>query len=347
MYRRVTKGEYFLGDCVTLTWRPLGSAWRRGGGAPCWWARPSRGNRPAAGSGPPSGGSRPRASGYRSHTSAWAGRRVRSTRTNTDDQRRGVKDNEHGTKALCGVVFKREPSSSCVCVWRSEVRTLPEIWGYHTSTRGQFRWRYLWHSPPATTHITTQGKNTWTHHGDVLQRRLRLKRSREFTRSTSCGSIASFAPQRGRGLSPWKQLSSPSSTMKNSPLVLLHTRGGRPTHVWTSNALVLGFITLIFIYIYIYLSMTSPVGSHSSVTFSSTRAAVRFTNGGAARRWLALAISASGEFFFRMRRIFGFAQFATTRVRASNLLIGSSRAEKICGSGSTASPHRDGQRHAR
>jgi len=37
--------------------------------------------------------------------------------------------------------------------------------------------------------------------------------------------------------------------------------------------------------------MTSPGGSHSSVTVSSssTRAAVRFTNVGAAQRWLAFA----------------------------------------------------------
>jgi len=102
--------------------------------------------------------------------------------------------------------------------------------------------------------------------------------------------------------------------MKNSPLVLLHTCWGRPTNVWTSNALVFGFITLIYInciyiYIYIYIYMTSPIGSHSSVTFtdylrmtsasSSTRAAVRFTNVGAAQRWLAL-VQAYGECFAKV-----------------------------------------------
>jgi len=53
--------------------------------------------------------------------------------------------------------------------------------------------------------------------------------------------------------------------------------------------------------------MTSPVGSHSSVTFtdyvwmtsSSTRAAVRFTNGGASQHWLVYATQRRASFSFR------------------------------------------------
>jgi len=64
----------------------------------------------------------------------------------------------------------------------------------------------------------------------------------------------------GRGLSPW--LASVKNVIiffhpprNNEPVVLLYTCWGHPTHVGTSNALVFGF-------------MTSPVGSHSSVTFT-------------------------------------------------------------------------------
>jgi len=84
--------------------------------------------------------------------------------------------------------------------------------------------------------------------------------------------------------------------------------------------------------------MTSPVGSHSSRTFtsslnvssSSTRAAVRF-NGGAAQLWLAFAtqyqanISLKFKYLRRMTWIFYFAQFASFARRGKFTSITSTR----------------------
>jgi len=76
-----------------------------------------------------------------------------------------------------------------------------------------------------------------------------------------------------------------------------------------------GWDIYIYIYIYIYLFVTSPVGSHSSVTFTSTSENnFCFTNGRAAQRRLALATR---------RKC---ASVATARVCTLTLLMGSTRA---------------------
>jgi len=97
---------------------------------------------------------------------------------------------------------------------------------------------------------------------DSLERRSHQKLySREFTRLTICG----FTRARGGAYLHGNSYHFLHPPQKNSPLVLLHTCWGRPTNVWTSDALAFAFMTLIS-YIYIYLYMTS----HSSVTFTST-----------------------------------------------------------------------------
>jgi len=104
--------------------------------------------------------------------------------------------------------------------------------------------------------------------------------SREVTRLTSCGLFASFAPLKGQGLSPW--------LYSVETVIISFIHHGRMNHYFcfilvvdiphggTSNALVFGF-------------MASPVGSHSSATFTdyvwitdassaTIAAAVRFSN---------------------------------------------------------------------